>query len=124
MTQDPDTPSITLSSGTVIATDLVIAADGVHSVAVEAVLGKPNPPQPANHANCSYRFLIPRAELDADPETSFFVHGPQALGARIFAHPEGQRRIVSYPCREYGLPLFGSRSRLCLMNTTDDKEQL
>lgn len=101
MEKNPDVPSITLVDGTVVTADLVIAADGVHSTAVEAILGKTNPPEVAKHANCCYRFLIPRTDLEADPETSFFNRGHQQLGVRLFIDPNSRRRLISYTCRKY-----------------------
>ncbi|KAH6683935.1 hypothetical protein B0J14DRAFT_571724 [Halenospora varia] len=98
---DPDTPSITLTNGRTITADLVIAADGVHSSAVEAILGKTNPPSPAKHANCCYRFLISRHDLESDPETKFFLEGQQPLGCRIWPDNENQRRLVCYSCRNH-----------------------
>jgi salicylate hydroxylase len=86
--------------GTVITADLVIAADGIHSTATEALLGEKSPPQPAKHSNCCYRFLISRAELEADPETRFFNQGHQQLGCRIFPDHVGARRLVSYTCQK------------------------
>ncbi|KAK1762549.1 FAD/NAD(P)-binding domain-containing protein [Phialemonium atrogriseum] len=95
---DPETPSITLASGEVITPDVVIAADGVNSIAVEAVLGKPNPAQPQEFYNCCYRFLIPASALESDPDTAFFSedrHGKM----RIFVDTANWRRLVCYPCR-------------------------
>jgi salicylate hydroxylase len=63
------------------------------------VLGKTTSPQPAKHNNCCYRFLIPRADLEKDPETVYFNQGK--LGCKIYADPEHNRRIVTYTCREY-----------------------
>lgn len=79
----------------------MIAADGIHSTAVEAILGHSNNPQPAKHSNCCYRFLIPRAKLEADPETRFFVQSPAMLSCRLYADPATKRRLVVYPCRKY-----------------------
>jgi len=98
--QHPDAGSITLADGRTVTGDLVIAADGVHSIAVEAIQGKPNPSQPALHLNCAYRFLIPSAEIEADPETKAFLHGPQRSTARVWVDPSGRRRLIGYPCRE------------------------
>lgn len=100
--QDPETPSITLTDGTVVKADLVIAADGVHSTAVEYILGHPNPPQvPAGYnSNLCYRFLIPKDEVDNDPETSFFNQGMESLGCRIWVDEAGRKRLIQYPCRE------------------------
>ncbi|KAE9370098.1 FAD/NAD(P)-binding domain-containing protein [Stipitochalara longipes BDJ] len=105
---NPDTPSVTLFDGTVITADLVIAADGVHSTATEAVLGGTNPPQPAKHANCCYRFLISRADLEEDPATRFFNRGHRQLGCRIFADPEARRRLVTYTTRNHEIHNFAA----------------
>jgi 2-polyprenyl-6-methoxyphenol hydroxylase-like FAD-dependent oxidoreductase len=83
-----------------VTADLVVAADGIHSVAVEAVLGHSNPPQPAKHNNCCYRFFISRTELEAHRETEVFVRPPDSLICRIYADHETGRRLVTYPCRE------------------------
>lgn len=96
---------MTLKDGTVVSGDLVIGADGIHSVSVTTILGRPNPPQPAQHSNCCYRFLIPRDDVENDPETSFFTKklvGRQGL--RIWPDAANARRLVYYPCREYGDP--------------------
>lgn len=96
---DADAASIELQNGTIVAADLVIAADGVHSIAVQSITGKLSPTKPGNHTNCAYRFLIPSKALDTD-ETRFFNQDPGAAGLRIFPHPEERRRLVSYPCRK------------------------
>lgn len=99
--KNPDAPSITLLDGTIVTADLVIAADGVHSKAAEVILGKTEPPQkPANRMNCAYRFLIPRADVEADPETRSFNHGHQQLGCRALIDGPNQRRLITYSCRE------------------------
>jgi salicylate hydroxylase len=99
LNQDPDGPSIILKDGTVVTADLVLAADGVHSIAVEAILGHSNPPRPANHNNCCYRFLIGRAQLEAHEDTKFLVEPPDSLICRIWANHERSRRLLTYPCR-------------------------
>ncbi len=103
---------MTLADGSVITADLVVAADGVHSVAVGAVVGAPNPPLPARTWNCCYRFLISRAELEDDPETRFFNHDPCMVGSRVWVDPDGGRRLVSYTCREYDFKISGPRRLL------------
>ncbi|OIW33066.1 FAD/NAD(P)-binding domain-containing protein [Coniochaeta ligniaria NRRL 30616] len=117
---DPDGPSITLADGTVVAADLVIAADGIHSAAVEAILGHSNAPQPANHSNCCYRFLISKAELEAHEDTKFFVQPPENLICRIYADHERNRRLVTYPCRDYEVMNFVGICRV--ENFSDNKE--
>ncbi|KAB5515523.1 FAD binding domain-containing protein [Coniochaeta sp. 2T2.1] len=117
---NPDGPSLTLANGSVVTADLIIAADGIHSVAVEAILDHSNPPQPANHSNCCYRFLITKAELEAHEDTKFFVEPPASSICRIYADQERSRRLVTYPCREYEVMNFVG---ICKVeNFSDNKE--
>lgn len=86
-----------------VAADLIIAADGLHSIAVEQVLGHPHPAEvpTGTKANSCYRFLIPKADVDSDPETRSFNESPQSVGCRVWADLAGKKRLISYPCREY-----------------------
>ena len=97
--KDSDTPSVTLASGQVIEADVVIGADGLHSVAAEAVLGHENKVASSSHYNYCYRFLIPASVLEADPETRFWNIGVDGR-SRVYADTGGQRRLVAYACRE------------------------
>ncbi|KAK0671452.1 putative salicylate hydroxylase [Cercophora samala] len=99
---DPATPSITFADGTVVSADLVVGADGVHSIATEVVLGSKVEPSPSAHYNTCYRFLIPAASLAQDPETKWWDEGEHSekVSMRIITHNSTSRRIVSYPCRD------------------------
>lgn len=98
---DAESPSMTLKDGTVLTGDLLVGADGIHSLSVVEILGRPNPPQPAQHSNCCYRFLIPRGLVEDDPETSFFTKSLVGLqGLRIWPDVARNRRLVYYPCRK------------------------
>jgi salicylate hydroxylase len=97
--QNPDAPSITLVDGETIHGDVVVGADGLHSIACETVLGRQNQPLPPAHYNACYRFLIPAAALEEDPETRFWNQDSDGM-IRLFTHNESNRRLVSYPCRE------------------------
>jgi len=77
--------------------DLIIAADGVHSIAIEAALGVPNEALPTTNYNFAYRFLIPSSEIAADPETVQFTQNDD--GRMKFIVGDG-RRLVWYPCRK------------------------
>ncbi|RFU31564.1 hypothetical protein B7463_g4788, partial [Scytalidium lignicola] len=68
----PESGSIELADGTILTGDLVIAADGVHSTAIEAILGAHNPAIPTDQM--AYRFLIPTSKLLEDPSTSQLVN--------------------------------------------------
>lgn len=98
--QDPSKPSIRLQGGLEICGDVVVGADGVHSCAAEAVVGRESRPVPPLYSNYCYRFLVPAATLDQDPETRFWNEKREGW-TRLFVHNDTKRRIVSYPCREY-----------------------
>ncbi|CAL3964868.1 hypothetical protein PZA11_002229 [Diplocarpon coronariae] len=93
---DPEAGSISLSNGRDVFGDLVIAADGVHTASIEAILGISNPALPTTNYNFAYRFLIPTEELAADPETVQFTEDDD--GKIKILVGEG-RRLVWYPCR-------------------------
>lgn len=116
--QDTAAPSVTLASGEVVNADLVIAADGIHSIAVETVLGQPNPPQPQDHYNCCYRFLIPASVLADDAETAFFTEGREGK-MRVWADNDNSRRLVCYPCRKCVRLFFHMR-----LNADGDSNEL
>lgn len=91
-------PSITIADGQTFTGDVVIGADGVHSKASAAVLGRKNEPVAPEHYNYAYRFLINAEDLEKDPETRFWNEDREGW-TRIITH-ELNRRIVGYPCRE------------------------
>jgi len=96
--QNPYIPSITLKeTGEVVVADLVVAADGIHSVGVEAILGHRYPSRPQKLYNGCYRFLIPHNEIESDPETAWFTKDSGCM--RAFMNNPGESRFVSYPCR-------------------------
>ncbi|CAK1365828.1 unnamed protein product [Cercospora beticola] len=93
LSYDFDKPSVTLASGEVIASDLVVCADGIKSAARNAVNGSPIAPQ--DTGDVTYRILVPAAPLLADPEMRHLVTEPWATQ---WLGPEGH--AVSYPLRE------------------------
>ncbi|KAK2596315.1 hypothetical protein N8I77_013211 [Diaporthe amygdali] len=94
---DADAPSITLANGETVHGDVVIAADGIHTLGVEAIIGKPNPPEPSRDAyNFCYRFLIPADDIENDAETNFWN---QDDDGRMKFFVGEMKRLVSYPCR-------------------------
>lgn len=97
---DAEAGSVTFTDGSVASGDLVVAADGVHSKAVETVVGYHNPALPTQKYNFCYRFLIPTAEIAADPETAIWTKDDDGKLKLIIT--EG-RRLVWYPCRKYVL---------------------
>jgi len=75
----------------------VIAADGVHTKAVKAILGYPNPALPTVKYNFAFRFLIPAEEIRADPETAGFLEDDKG---RMKIFNGDWKRLVWYPCRK------------------------
>jgi salicylate hydroxylase len=87
-----------LADGTVVSSDVVIAADGIHSTAVEAVLGRANKPVPSKDLyNFCYRFLVPAADIEKYPETRYWNEDDDG---RMKFFVGDLKRIVSYPCRK------------------------
>jgi salicylate hydroxylase len=78
---DGPRPSVVLEDGEVLRADLVIGADGLHSVTRAAVLG--DQPKPFFTGQVAWRALIP---CDGDPSE-----------AQVFMGPG--RHLVSYPLR-------------------------
>ncbi|KAF4626391.1 hypothetical protein G7Y89_g11767 [Cudoniella acicularis] len=88
--------------------DLIIAADGIHSSAVEAILGSPNPALPnenPNFINFIYRFLIPSSTILSDPETAHFLDDDDGRFKLLLG--EG-KRLVWYPCRNNEVQNLGA----------------
>ncbi|EAW22075.1 putative salicylate hydroxylase [Aspergillus fischeri NRRL 181] len=88
---DPATATITLEDGTQFQGDLVVGADGVHSITRSAIPG-------GNvKASCcgksAFRFLVSKQAALHDPETAALVKRPGQLSIWYGA----DRRIVLYP---------------------------
>ncbi|KAG8156688.1 hypothetical protein KVR01_013479 [Diaporthe batatas] len=95
---DAETPSITLANGETVHGDVVIIADGIHSLGVEVMTGKSNPLEPSRNAyNFCYRFLISTNDIENDPETRFWNEGDDG---RMKLFVGNMKRLVSYPCRK------------------------
>jgi salicylate hydroxylase len=97
--QDPNEGTVELSDGTTMNADLIIGADGIHSVAVKHIIGYDNPAIPKG-LSC-FRFLLPSEELIDDPETAALMEDHEGK-ARYYVVAQGNdtKRIVWYPCRE------------------------
>ncbi|KAB2575981.1 Monooxygenase FAD-binding protein [Lasiodiplodia theobromae] len=79
-------------TGEVRTADVVVAADGVHSVAREAVVGRHV--ETKTSGKCCYRWLMPYEALAEDKELHLFTEEPGVLTELVGA----DRRIVFYPC--------------------------
>ena len=97
--KNPDTPSVTLATGEIIKGDMVIAADGIHSIAVGHVLGHENPAQPQKLYNGCFRFLISAHEIEDDTATAWWLASSDGV-MRMFVNGKDGNRLVTYPCRK------------------------
>ena len=87
-------PAIQLSSGEAVKGNLIIGADGPHSVCREALLQKPDPPRP--NGRLFYRILIDKAEMSKHPELLSLISPPCV---DIWAGPNAH--IVCYLLRDH-----------------------
>ncbi|KKK11821.1 FAD binding domain protein [Aspergillus rambellii] len=88
---DPVEARVTLEDGRHFQGDLVIGADGVHSVTRSAIPG--GNVKVSCCGKSAFRFLVPKEAALEDPETARFVQDPGELC--IWYGPD--RRIVMYP---------------------------
>jgi salicylate hydroxylase len=98
---DSATGTVELQSGEVYTADLIIGADGSHSVCRREVLGYDQPP--AESGKYAFRFLIPTAMIENDESMKKFIRG-KTPGANIFVDVEDQlktRHLTWYECHGY-----------------------
>lgn len=90
--------TVELADGSRVSADVIVGADGVHSVALSAV-DKVPAPEPAEQT--MYRFLIPTAKARDDPRGRPAVD-KWVYANRLIAHThfETSRQLVIYPCRD------------------------
>ncbi|KAH6664859.1 salicylate hydroxylase [Halenospora varia] len=106
---DPESGTITFEDDSTASGDLIIAADGVHSKAVEAILGAPNPAFPIQKEgfiNFIYRFLIPSSDILADPITAPLLADGDGRFKLILG--DQKKRLIWYPCRNNEIQNMGA----------------
>lgn len=86
--------TVTLADGSTASADVVLAADGVHSVARNIVTGGAYGTRTSG--KCCYRWLMPHAVLEDDAEIRELVGEPGLVTEVAGA----DRRIVFYPCKD------------------------
>ena len=92
---DAEAGSVTLADGSILGADLIVAADGVHSIASEFV-GDPSPAIPSD--TTVVRFLIPTSTLKADPATATLIPGDGLCS--VYTTASRTHWLLRYPCRE------------------------
>lgn len=96
---DPHKATVTLENGEIIAGDVLIGADGVHSL-TRSKLCKDT--KPFSSGKNAFRFLITRQQALDDPETASIA---QNFGA-VDMWDSSERRVVIYPCAKNELLNF------------------
>ncbi|OLN88496.1 3-hydroxybenzoate 6-hydroxylase 2 [Colletotrichum chlorophyti] len=97
---DPEEGELRLEDGTTIQADVVLGADGIYSKVRKFVTGTDY--KLFRSGKAAFRFLIPRAAVEADPVTAPFVDKKNCLGIWFST----DRRIVIYPCNDNQLLNF------------------
>ncbi|KAF2755033.1 FAD/NAD(P)-binding domain-containing protein [Pseudovirgaria hyperparasitica] len=87
---DPSKPSLTLHTGVEKTADLIVAADGVKSLARPAILTTPDTP-PRYTRFAAYRATVSTQKMRADPRTAELLDRP---GQNLWLGP--QRHIMAY----------------------------
>jgi salicylate hydroxylase len=99
---------VTLADGTTHRADLIVGADGIHSVIRAAVLEDEEMSKPVPTGLSAFRFLIATDELKADKNLAQLLKW-KSLGATTLVDsqekPNGERiqerHIIWYDCQEY-----------------------
>ncbi|KAJ7348057.1 hypothetical protein DFH08DRAFT_1080210 [Mycena albidolilacea] len=72
---DPDAGSVLTKDDVTYSADLIVASDGLNSMAREVVLGRPGPPVPTGQM--AYRVTLPAAKLAGIPELQEIITVPR-----------------------------------------------
>ena len=103
---DAEARSITLEDGTDHTADLVVAADGVHSLAPRYVLGRN---WEAEHTGTTIiRFMLSSESIFSDPQTSHLLEMKGEF--KFYVGPDRQRWLLQYPVRGNSEQNFGMYS--------------
>ncbi|UNI15370.1 hypothetical protein JDV02_001907 [Purpureocillium takamizusanense] len=89
---DAEKGIVYLANGQEDQADVIIGADGVHSVCRIAVCDPAPAPHPSK--DCTFRFLLDREEAESDPETAPHVNPQVSLDIWYGS----DRKVVIYPC--------------------------
>ncbi|KAJ6561870.1 hypothetical protein B0H19DRAFT_89194 [Mycena capillaripes] len=94
---DPEEGTVTLNSGEVVHADLILGADGIHSVIRTHVVGSVQNASPSGWS-CFRAVFEPTVALSDIPELQWFTSG--VPGARGVVAKDGQfRMLLFYPIR-------------------------
>lgn len=94
--------SIELADGTVEYADLIVGADGLHSIVRQAVIKDKEQVKLIKTGHSAFRFLIPTETLEADPAGRELLER-KSRGATLLVDTravEIERHLMWYPCRK------------------------
>lgn len=99
---NPEKGTVTLADGTIKSADLVVAADGIHSVGRSVVAAVSTAKDTKLSA---FRFLLPTETIESDPAGREMLAW-KTPGASLLADPnsvalEEERHLMWYSCRKY-----------------------
>ncbi|KAL3428855.1 hypothetical protein BDV09DRAFT_181349 [Aspergillus tetrazonus] len=90
---DPSTATVELEDGRTFKGDVVLGADGVHSVSRTELPGSQDR-VPSSSGKNAFRFMVSRQDILDDPETASLAQLP---GSVDMWH-DNERKVVIYPC--------------------------
>lgn len=99
---DPVSAAVTLENGARFQGDLVIGADGVHSVARKSI--PESNFKPFSSGKSAFRFLVPRKLAQEDPTTQQFLQNDGELliwyanDRRIVMYPTSNNTVLNFVC--------------------------
>lgn len=93
---DPNTATVFLKDGSSVQGDVLIGADGVHSVTRTRLPGKSGSKRAFGSGKSAFRFLVPHEALLSDPITKKFA---EKTGVLQMCYGR-DRRIVMYPTND------------------------
>jgi 2-polyprenyl-6-methoxyphenol hydroxylase-like FAD-dependent oxidoreductase len=99
---DPASAQIKLADGTTIEGDVVLGADGVHSITRQHISGADL--KPFSSGKSAFRFLVSKKEAFDDPITSCFVqhHGQLCIwygtDRRVVMYPTSDNQMLNFVC--------------------------
>ncbi|KAK5048639.1 hypothetical protein LTR84_005730 [Exophiala bonariae] len=89
-----ETGTVTLESGDKLSADLIVVADGIKSVAREAILGNSVDPLPTGHS--AYRIVLPMEELSSSKAFTDVLDPREAFTTMVIGH---NKRLIMGPAR-------------------------
>ena len=108
---DPEAASIMLENGSEYTADLIVAADGLHSLAPQHLTLSNHRPNEVSHTGTTaIRFMLPTDAILSDPRTAHLISTPGQFN--LFVHKDRNRWMLQYPVRDNTEMNYGMYSRV------------